>query len=48
MVSVIDSAAKNWPTTPVSSRRGRNTTTVVIVDVVTGQINSCTACLIAS
>ena len=36
IVSVIESAAKNWPTTPSSSRSGRNTTTVVIVDVVTG------------
>ena len=36
IVSVIDSAAKNCPTTPFSSRSGRKTTTVVIVDVVTG------------
>ncbi len=43
MVSVIDSALKNWPSTPVSSPSGRNTTTVVIVDVVTGQMSSCTA-----
>jgi len=33
---------------PVSNRSGRNTTTVVRVEVVTGQISSCTACLIAS
>src|SRR2546430_7992683 len=42
-VSVVASAAKNWPTTPCSRPSGRNTTTVVMVDVVTGQISSCTA-----
>ena len=43
IVSVMDSAAKNCPTTPCSSPSGRNTTTVVMVDVVTGTISSCTA-----
>ena len=43
MVSVTESATKNCPTTPVSSPSGRNTTTVVMVEVVTGQISSCTA-----
>ena len=47
MVSVIDSAWKNCPSTPVSRPSGRKTTTVVIVDVVTGQISSCTASRIA-
>ncbi len=47
IVSVIDSAWKNCPSTPVSSPSGRKTTTVVIVDVVTGQISSCTASRIA-
>ena len=47
MVSVIESAAKNCPTTPSSSRSGRNTTTVVMVEVVTGRISSCTASRIA-
>jgi len=42
-VSVVASAAKNWPTTPCSRPNGRNTTTVVMVDVVTGQISSWTA-----
>jgi hypothetical protein len=45
---VIESAAKNCPTTPWRSRRGRKTTTVVIVDVVTGRISSCTASRIAA
>ncbi len=39
-VNVVASAAKNWPTTPCSNPRGRNTTTVVSVDVVTGQMSS--------
>ncbi len=47
IVSVIDSAWKNWPSTPVSSPSGRKTTTVVIVDDVTGQISSWTASRIA-
>jgi hypothetical protein len=47
IVSVTDSAWKNCPSTPVSSPSGRNTTTVVSVDVVTGQISSCTASRIA-
>src|SRR4051812_49961447 len=43
IVSVIDSEWKNCPSTPVNKPSGRNTTTVVIVDVVTGQMSSCTA-----
>ena len=42
-VSVNESAAKNCPTTPSSNPSGRKTTTVVSVDVVTGQMSSCTA-----
>jgi hypothetical protein len=48
IVSVIESAVKNWPTTPSSSPSGKNTTTVVMVDVVTGQMSSCTASRIAA
>jgi len=47
-VRVMESAAKNWPTTPVNSRKGRKTTTVVSVDVVTGQISSLRASRMAS
>src|SRR5207302_11299316 len=46
-VSVVARAAKNCSTTPWSSPNGRNTTTVVIVDVVTGQMSSWTAARIA-
>ena len=45
---VSDSAAKNCPTTPLSSTSGRNTTTVVSVDVVTGQTSSASASRIAT
>ena len=48
IVSVIESAEKNWPTTPVSSPSGGKTTTVVSVEVVTGQISSCNASRIAA
>ncbi|OLC96755.1 MAG: hypothetical protein AUJ00_03535 [Gemmatimonadetes bacterium 13_1_40CM_3_70_6] len=47
-VSVVASAAKNWPTTPWSRPSGRNTTTVVIVEVVTGHSSSWTAARIAA
>ncbi len=47
-VSVAARAAKNCPTTPWSRPSGRNTTTVVMVDVVTGQISSCTAARMAA
>src|SRR5438093_1012313 len=40
IVSVIDNAWKNWPTTPWSRPSGRKTTTVVSVEVVTGQSSS--------
>ena len=38
--SVIDSARKNWPTTPDSIPSGTNTTTVVNVDPTTGATSS--------
>ena len=47
-VSVVASAAKNWPTTPVRRPRGRKTTTVVMVDVVTGHTSSATASRMAT
>ncbi len=46
--SVIDNAWKNCPTTPCNRPNGRNTTTVVIVDDVTGQTSSRTASRIAA
>src|SRR5207249_3165145 len=48
IVSVIDRAWKNWPTTPCSRPSGKNTTTVVRVDVVTGQCSSWTASRMAA
>ena len=47
-VSVSESAAKNCPATPSSAPSGRNTTTVVIVLDVTGQMSSWTATRIAA
>ena len=46
-VRVVASAAKNCPTTPCNRPSGRKTTTVVIVEVVTGQMSSWTAFRIA-
>ena len=46
--SVIDSALKNWPTTPDSSPSGANTTTVVSVEPTIGAISSPVACSTAS